>query len=527
VSQKPRGGRRTEGGPKRKQDDDRAGIIDAIGRAGAYGLLGLLALVFEAALLAWFVQADSPAERITAGCLMAGILVGIIVVVRLIEGDRERTKLSAAVAMAASLDSPDILPAEIASRPNVVADPKPAKDVVFGESAALPDRSDGKPIEEAAPEDIGAAPDQFAAAPVRDTASEEIIVGPDRSYVLARPPKEWSIREATIESRWKELLGTEDISGMPTPPTGSVLVLQFGEGFTYTPQPDRTRINGRPIPLLLSETVERALRIATVPRREAPYFTERSLYDLFVMTVIGTIQPQLGSLVSLTPRKLSKANRDMVVGEVVQEFENLRVGDRWLENVRIESRYYAIRGDLVDYVLGATNFRVGTGRDDTAERMDADVAALFDSFRIVSVPDLAAAQRAEALGFDRSCEAFLSANGSAIFATQFGLAERRLREMSYEGREGLAKAISVLQPFRTFARMVGDPRLDAAYADLWAAMDAVDRGDGGVLRDFLTMKLKPQPVPDKALAAPLPGLPPPDCVSDAVSGTAPESNTCT
>jgi hypothetical protein len=297
-------------------------------------------------------------------------------------------------------------------------------------------------------------------------------------------------------------------------------MLQFGNGFTYTPRPDRTRLNGRRIPLLLSEPVQRALRITTVPRRQPPFFVERSLYDNSLMQVTLMVQLQIASLVSLTPGTLPKTNRDMLVAELVQEFEDLVVGDREVAKLRIDIRVTAIRGDLFDYVFATTNFRVGEGRDTMAERMDEDVLALFDSFSIASVVDPKAAERAELLRADQGFETFLSTHGAKMFGGQLGIAAGRLRETEYDTPEGIARAMSTLRPFRIFAGMLlHDPDID--MPDLWAAMAAAEQGDSAPLRNFLDVNLKTSTASAQA-AAPAPQthpalMPPTDLVQDGAA----------
>ncbi|HVJ53767.1 MAG TPA: hypothetical protein VM689_14965 [Aliidongia sp.] len=442
----------TKAGKTKKED--RAGIIEALGHAGPYGVLGLFSLVLEAALLAWFVQAGGPAERITAGVLMVIVLIVLVGAVLFIERLRRLASTPALAQAAATLDSQGLSPAEIESKPKLVADTAAKK----------------------------------AAAP------GEIIAAPDGSYVIARPGAGWTVRQATVESRLQEKFGVKDVSGLPQLPIGSMIMLQFGDGFVYEPRPDRTRVNGRRIPLLLSEPLQRTVQITTIPRRSPPFFIERSLYDNFFMLAAADVVGQLVSIRSLTPGKLPKTNRDLLAVELVQELEDLIVSGREVETLRIQIRGIAIRGDLFDYIISATNFRMSGEPEAIADRMDEDVSALLDSFRTLSPPDPEAAERDQIRQAEAQFDASFATVGSALFHFQINIAAARLRELDYGTIEGMARAMTILRPFRVLAGMLKDPTL--GMDAVWAAMDAADRGDSAPLRQLLDqLKVTPETAP--------------------------------
>ncbi len=444
-------------GQAAKQANGRVGIINAVGRTGAYGALALLTLALEGVLLTWFARATSSAERITAGILMVVVLLALIGAIGWIEFIH-----------------------------------RPASPLPLRQAAATLDK-EGVPAEE-----IERVPQADAAG---QQVPDEPISAPDASYMIARPPTGWTVRPTTLEALVKDLVGASKISIRTLPEVSSVLVLEFGAPMAWTPQPDKMRINGRRFPMLVAEPIGRKLQIMSLRRRQPPIYIERTLYDTVITQVASLVQVGIVSLTSITAGKLPKTNRAMVVVELTQEIENLLVGERELDVVRVNIRATAIRGDLYDYLLLATNLRFGQGADPLAEQVDAQIAGLFDSFRLLSVPDPAAEARKDAERADRAFDEVISTNGPDIFRRQLTLAAGRLADLDLSSADGITRAIALLRPFRTFAGML--PDADLGYGDLWTAMDKAEHGDTQPLRDLLIEYLTPPP------ADPVPAVAPP------------------
>jgi len=444
--------------------ENRPAILESVGRGGAIALFGLLLLVLEALPVTWFSSAGSETERIVAGVLFVVVLLAVILAGTIIELARQRAA-AATTSAARQLDKPAISPAEAERRPMAVAD-------------------DGSPG--------GAAPG-------------EPIAAPDRSYVIARPPDGWTIREATLRRQLAEDMGLKDLPDMPFLPPGSVLVLEYGEPTTVTPLPGRTRSNGRRVPLLLSGPLSRALRIMTLSHRQPPFFTQASLYDTLTTQIISLVAEQAASIVSLTPGKLAKSHRDMVEARLTRQLEDVLVGEREVAELRLDTRILAIRGDQQDYVLFISNYRTSGEPGGPADRMDAQVAALLDSFTTVAIADPTAAEHADRQRADEGFDRFIAQNGRAMFVNQFGVAAARLREMTYDTPEQLARALAILRPFRSFAALL--PGVFHDYDQLWAAMETAEHGDGTVLRDLLNAAFNRAPEPPNPLDAPLAATP--------------------
>ena len=438
------------------QAKGRVGIIKEVGRTGAYGALALLTLALEGVLLAWFARASSSAERITAGILMVVVLLALIGAIGWIEFLR-----------------------------------RPAAPLPLQQAAATLDKK-GVPAEE-----IERVPQAGAA---EQQEPDEPISAPDASYVIARPPIGWTVRPTTLEALVKEQVGASNISAFPLPVVSSILLLEFGAPLAWTPQPEKTRVRGRRLPMLLAEPIGRKLQIMSLRVRQPPLYIERTLYDTVVTHLAGLVQAGIVSLVSITSRKLPKTNRDTIVVEMTQEFENIVIGDRERDVVRFNNRMTAIRGDLYDYLLLATNFRFGGDSDPIAEQVDAQIARLLDSFRVLSVPDPAEEARKDGESADRDFNEFISSQGVMLFRGQLDIAAGRLADLDLSSAAGIARAVALLLPFRTFAGMLHDT--DLGFGDLWTALDQAVHGDTQPLRDFLLAHLPPPPAGPAPAAAP-------------------------
>jgi len=465
-------------------------VIREAGR-GPYYLLALVCLIGESLLYVWFSKADSGAERITAGSLMVVVILAFVGAVLVIERLRRPTPLPAAVEAARTLDTPGVSLAEIESRRKIVP--------------AVPDAAaDGAAAD-------GAAAEAAAGLPALDVPPGEIISGPDGSYVLARPPRGWSVRQTSVEGLLKDVLGVTDLSdagemvNAANLLVNSVLVFEFGRGTTCTPLPDRTRVNGRAIPLLVQDYISRNLRIITLHRHQPPFFIERSLYDNVVAQMTGTLLTQLVTLKSLMPGNLPKTNREMLVAEISQELENILIEGQEKEKLKIEIRATAIRGDFFDYLFVASNYWIEPGPNLDADQMDRDVVDLFDSFHVASVADSRAVESAEAKRADAGFQSYIAAEGATWFYAQLRLAAMRLREIDYHTPEGMVRALSILRPFRTFAGMIADEEI--RDDPLWSAMAAAEKGNGAEfcdhLDDLMNMQtVAEQPADIPQLAAP-------------------------
>lgn len=438
--------------PDRAPSGSRVGIIDAVGRTGSLGLMALLALALEAVLLVWLRTASSGTERSIAGVLMVIVLLALIGAILLIEFIQHR------------------------------APPRPIQEAI--------EQFDKQGI---------------SSREIEQRQADE-LPAPDHSYVIARPPAGWTVRETNLQTIVEEMLGQPiDFSGLTLPSISSILLLEFGPPIIWTPQLDRTRVNGRRFPLLLFEPMGRKLQITSLRRRQPPLYTERSLYDTVIAQVLGMVQVGFISVTSVTPGKLPKTNRDMIVVEMKQTLENVLLGQRELGILRVNIRATAVRGDLFDYILLACNLRLGPGEDPVAEQMDAETAKLLDSFRLLSVLDPAAEALKDSERADRDFDNLISEKGRDFFRHQLGLAVGRLSEMDLQSADGISRAIALLRPFRDFARMLND---DFGLSVTWAALEQAEHGNTLPLRERLLAEF----------AAPIDSEPAPGLTTSPQSG---------
>jgi hypothetical protein len=446
------------------------GIIVAVGRSGSLGQLALVTLALWAILLAWLYYASSTQERITAGILMVIVLLTLVGAVILIEWIRRLTPPPEVQQAFATLDKAGVSLKEI---------------------------------------------EQVQASASKQPLLEEPIAAPDQSYTIKRPPAGWTVRVTSAEAILKEkLFDARTISNLPQGKI-SVLEMGFGDPSVLSPQPGQTRVNGRRVPLLLSEPFGRGLRILSLRRRQPPIYIERTLYDTVVSQLSLMAVSGVGSVTSITPGKLPKTDRDIVLTQVTQKFENILLGGHEVDVMRVNIGLMAIRGDLYDYLLVATNFRLGGGSDPVADQMDGQVAELLDSFRLLSVADPVGEARKDSERADQEFDEFVSTTGSAMFAGQFGIAVQRFKEMDLNSKADIDRAISLLRPFRTYAGML--PHDDSApdLSELWTALDQAEKGKTQPLRDLLLTL-----VAEQADATPPVALSPPQSATDAADNAA-------
>jgi hypothetical protein len=435
--------------------DQRAGIIDAVGRAGPHGLAALIALCAEALPALWFTHAESAGERITAGILMAIIFLALIGLIGWIESIR---------------------------RPSQAPPPSPTVQQVVAtlDHEGLPEPEIERVVR---------------ASATNNGESEEPIAPSDGSYLIARPPVGWTMHPTTLEEIVEEKTGLR-ASDFPVafktigPVVSSILALEFGTPLGTTPLSDRTRVNGRRYPLLLLEPASRKLQITTMRRRQPPLYVERTLYDVVFAHLAHQVRTGILSIASVTPGKLPKTNRDMIIVEMKTELENVLVGGREVDLLHLNYGVTAIRGDVYDYVLAAVNYRIRrasdprTEREDTevAERVDTEIAKLFGSFRLLSVPDPDAEARKDSERADRDFDKFVATHAPVMLTQQLVLAIARLRNVNLDNRPGLAQAVGLLRPFQRFAAMLP---ADLAPNELWTALDQAELGDALLLRHLL------------------------------------------
>ena len=335
------------------------------------------------------------------------------------------------------------------------------------------------------------------------TAEEQPdIAAPDASFRIARPPAGWTVQPLDYRKSVADMIGAGNMEGLTLPSVSAALQLEFGPPLVWSPDPGRTRINGRLFPLLLADPLQRVLRILSLARRQPPLYIDRTLNDVVISQFGLVVSSGFFRITGMQALTLPRTSREMIVVEGHMELEQLTVANQETQWLRQSLRLTAIRGGLYDYLFIASNCRLSREIDAEADRMNADVAAIFDSFRLLSAIDAAGAERRDAEQAEANFAAFIGQNGRTIFTNQLQVALARLADMDLRSLGGLGAAVAILRPFRTFAVSLGeeDP--------LWDAVDKAEGGDANPLREML-LQLQPapeEPAPPPALDGPPAGV---------------------
>jgi len=311
---------------------------------------------------------------------------------------------------------------------------------------------------------------------------DELMSAPDGSYVIARPPAGWSVVSTTVEDTFKEMFGARNMPKQGLVGVSSILLLKFGSPHVWTPQPDRMRLNGRRIPVLISEPLNRQLAIMTLHQQQPPFFIDRSLCDNAVMALASLVQGGVVSISAMAPARLPQTNREVIVLEIGQQLENIFIDGREQDFVGVRTRLTAIRGDVYDYVLTAANLQIGRGSDREAAQFDKEMTRLFGSFRPVTIPDPSSKVRENRDRADKAFDEFLATKGRELLEAQLGVALARLESTDINTPAGIAKAVEVLRPFRTFDRMLPD---GGEENERWAELEKAEQNEPQPLQALL------------------------------------------
>jgi hypothetical protein len=404
-----------------------------IGRGGTITFFALSLLLIEAGLGTWIFRASNQPERIVAGLLMVVALVLVTAMGLLLEKIRQAQPIA--------------------------SQPPPEFRKLDNEGIAKEE------IEREDPDRIGA---------------------PDGSYQIGKPPNDWSYHQvASLQDLILELTGLrvppEVTEKMPR--VGSIVVFRYKEDAVVTPIFGKTKVNGRRIPLLLSTPARRGLQILTVPRRQPPFYAEHSLADSLISLTAQQVQSGAMSLTSIAPGKLPKTNRDMVIAQLEILFEDVFINGKEVPSLASVTTISAIKGDIFDYIISASNLRIGPGKDLEADQVEADLGEIFKTFRPLAVVNPAKIERDDRERADAAFDKILEEGTEQFFDVQLSLALNRIGQLDLSSLAGVSTALDLLQPFRTFARegLVKGEELP----ELWLAMDQAEHGDVQLFRSLL------------------------------------------
>ncbi len=438
-----------------KRDEGRLKSFVALATSGPNGVLIAIAILLEAIILGWLAKATDSHERIFAGGFAVLILLCLVVALVVLEMLRARPGSAVVGPEVAGLDQQSV----------------PVSAIAQAAKAPAPEASPGEQIR------------------------REPIVGADRSFIIDRPPERWSVRTTSLDLEIRRQFGTSLGDTDRAFQTSSMLVLELGHSIDVEPIPGKTTVNGTQVPILLTQTICRKLSIVSYPRRQPPFFSERSLYDNFLTLSFPLLGGQTATMGSLSSGKLPRTNRDMVQAQIVQEFGHIRVSNQVVEMLRLDIRVTAVRGDLFDYIISIVNIRGSDEDDSQADQMDRDVGTLFESFHIAASDDPKAEARSQSAKAARGNQESIAALGPMIFVENFGVAVDRLKGIDHRSPQGIGQCLSVLRPFRIFAADL-DPKAIPNLSEVWRAMDKAEGGDTGRLCQLLDeLKAEPAQLP--------------------------------
>lgn len=436
-----------------KRTDQRTwpSIIAEVGKAGPVGALALVLLALGAGLAIWFVRANSSSERIIAGVAFVVVLLAVAGALLSIEWMRLQAPSREFREAAETLDKAGVSAEEI-ERIRVSASEK----------------------------------------------SEELIPGPDASFIVRRPPAGWVVEVTNVPEFLKEFShGSEkhdQVFASDLRELESFLRIEYGARQTFAPQPGRTRLNGALQPIFLTGPLVRGLWIMSRRRRAPPLYMDQSLYDTIISVGLFDVLFGMMSIKSITPGRLPKTGREMVVAEATSNLEGVLV-DGGEVDVQVNTRISAVRGDAFDYLLLAMNFRIGGESDGVAESVDDQIRILLDSFLPLSIADPSKETRVDGKRAEQGFEEFMtSETGDTLFWDQFHAAWNQLRGMDLHSRSDMQKGVSLLRPFRSCAHMLrpfSDGERDPK--ELWDAFDQAEKGQTQPLRDLLLKRLELPP----------------------------------
>ena len=414
--------------PTTPAGEERTSRIDPSKITGPYPLMALLLIALEGLLGFWLHAAGTSAERITAGILMTIVFGGVMTVIVLLREPRVT-----AVSLAG------------------VQEVKPA-------------------MREAEPAEA-------------ENPQADMIAGPDRSYILRRPPADWTVRELT---RAEYLAVALDV-GVDTLPAElakagepEILMFRSPRTATITPMPGVTRVDGRLLLTALQVPSSTSLAVLPLGRVQAPLFIERPFEHNFQAELSQVMNFGLLTLRRTDSGTLGPARRRFLSAELRQDLENAVIDGVQRAKASMNVSLIGIEGDTLDHLIISryTSLTPSTSEFDEELRT---IKQLIDSFQPIKLTNPAAATVKLREQGDVSYKEFVERNGESMFGTEFSTFCLRVKSLNLDDPSDRLRAIVALRPFRIFANAIGEHDLD----ELWEALDTAEKGDASALKQKL------------------------------------------
>jgi hypothetical protein len=412
--------------------------IDPAKITGIYPFLGAFLVVVEGLLGYWFYLAGSAIERGIAGGAMVLLMVAALagaVFVYLVGVAAERNLFGMFKA-----------PTGEATQAEISAAAGPA----------------------------GAAGKAQAAAPPTD-----FYVGPDRSYVVNRPPAEWTIRELTQGEWVSRGLGVEADAEAGDQPR-EVVVFAPDKVVSIIPKPGQTSVEGSRLLTALESVVPTELAIIPFDRAQPPLYYERTLETNVWAAVGQVLATGVFGTEYFKPGILDEDGRRYLLVGLKQDVKDAFVNGKDGQDVTVHIVFIGIQGDLRDFLL-VVKYAEIPGRDNEWKANLEILDSLIESFRPATVDD-AQKQAVEARAAQQLADS-LAQNGKTQFASEFELLLTRLKHANLDNPDERLHAMKAVQPFEALAKAMKlqAPDLDA----LWAALHKAEAGDANDFKQKL------------------------------------------
>jgi hypothetical protein len=407
---------------------------------GKYPLLGLFLLVTEGLLGFLILRAADSAERIFIGCFMVLLLGGFLYVVVLVQ--REPTKV---------LEPPGL------------------------PGGVNPGR-------------VPATYQEIAEAPTpQESAHHEsqVIAGPDRSYLIDRPPLDWTIRELSPAEFVRSGLQIADPSTVEDlfgemPSTQDILTFDANRVISVMPLPGKTIINGRrTLPTALEMRSPTRLSILPMDRYVPPFFTERSLLHNFLSFVSSLLALPI-AINDLRTGSLPDSQRSFVSCTFRQELKHVTINNKE-DNADIITSVMGIEGELRDYLIIMNYAHLPNGFDPALDQDKKTLQSLTNSFRPIEVIDPEGKKKQIMEKADQQLDELVKEKGEDMFFTELVLLVSRFQESDLEDLGKRTEAIRLLKPFEAAASVLQIN--DDEWSAFWESLRQAEKGDAS---DFVS-----------------------------------------
>jgi hypothetical protein len=290
-------------------------------------LLAVIVVASAAGCLSWLILADNPLERGAAGLLL---LVALLFVGWLLT--------------------------------NLSREPAPSTSV--GDAM------------------VQVAQTEVAEEHLADTRDK--TAGPDATYYVDMPPEDWTVQILTMSQFVAEELGTNDEvivrQSAGAWPDVQVLVMRSPSVATLTPKPGYTKSQGRPLAAALMMDIRLQFVVTPLIRAQPPLFVDSSLEESFLRAISPLLISGVVRLTRLDAGQVKTTGKQQWFAEFEQRLEDIDVNHKSAREVVIRHSYWAVEGNVQDYLLRLTHMEMVGAEADTLSRNMRILRGIAESF---------------------------------------------------------------------------------------------------------------------------------------------------